>query len=285
MMRGLARMLGGFARRLATRLPNYEVRDRVLSFVGPAAMVALFGALAVPDPAGLLADHLVEQRRRLPRRTRRRGLLHHHVGHRHGQRGGPAGAGDRGGGNRTWCRRARDRLPPGALQRVRGPGDRGHAARCAWGRPGVGARDPGPPLLARHHGRAAAALRRLGTLGLRGVREPRQLPRVDLVPLTGLVAQLAGRAGRHDGLGRALPLREPAAESARGTALPVDGDPVPALHGPGIAHPLRRRSTAVGVDPADRGRSSRTGSAGWRRSTSRSSATSTSRGGTFRGGG
>jgi len=42
MMRGLARVLGGSARRLAPRLPNYEVRDRVLSFVGPAAMVMLF---------------------------------------------------------------------------------------------------------------------------------------------------------------------------------------------------------------------------------------------------
>ena len=29
--------------RLAPRLPNYEVRDRVLSFVGPGAIVALFG--------------------------------------------------------------------------------------------------------------------------------------------------------------------------------------------------------------------------------------------------
>jgi hypothetical protein len=43
MMRGLARVLGGSARRLAPRLPNYEVRDRVLSLVGPGAIVALFG--------------------------------------------------------------------------------------------------------------------------------------------------------------------------------------------------------------------------------------------------
>jgi hypothetical protein len=41
-MRGLARVLGGSARRIAPRLPTYEVRDRVLSFVGPAAMVTLF---------------------------------------------------------------------------------------------------------------------------------------------------------------------------------------------------------------------------------------------------
>jgi len=43
MMRGLARVLGGSARWLAPRLPNYELRDRVLSFVGPGATVALFG--------------------------------------------------------------------------------------------------------------------------------------------------------------------------------------------------------------------------------------------------
>jgi hypothetical protein len=43
MMRGLARTLGGMARSVAPRLPNYELRDRVLSFVGPGAVVALFG--------------------------------------------------------------------------------------------------------------------------------------------------------------------------------------------------------------------------------------------------
>ncbi len=43
MMRGLARTLGGAVRLVAPRLPTYEVRDRVLSFVGPAAMVGLFG--------------------------------------------------------------------------------------------------------------------------------------------------------------------------------------------------------------------------------------------------
>ncbi len=41
--RGLARMLGGTARLLAPRLPTYEVRDRVLSLVGPATMVLIFG--------------------------------------------------------------------------------------------------------------------------------------------------------------------------------------------------------------------------------------------------
>jgi hypothetical protein len=41
-MRMLARILGGSARRIAPKLPDYEARDRVLSFVGPAAMVALF---------------------------------------------------------------------------------------------------------------------------------------------------------------------------------------------------------------------------------------------------
>ena len=43
MMRGLARILGGTARSIAPRLPNYDLRDRVLSFVGPGAVVAVFG--------------------------------------------------------------------------------------------------------------------------------------------------------------------------------------------------------------------------------------------------
>ncbi len=41
-MRALARALGGTARGIAPKLRDYEARDRVLSFVGPAAMVFLF---------------------------------------------------------------------------------------------------------------------------------------------------------------------------------------------------------------------------------------------------
>jgi hypothetical protein len=41
-MRMLARVLGGSARAVAPKLPDYEARDRVLSFVGPSAMVLLF---------------------------------------------------------------------------------------------------------------------------------------------------------------------------------------------------------------------------------------------------
>ena len=41
-VRGLARALGRAARWVSPRLPTYELRDRVLSFVGPAAMVLLF---------------------------------------------------------------------------------------------------------------------------------------------------------------------------------------------------------------------------------------------------
>jgi hypothetical protein len=42
LIRGLARMFGGAGRRIAPRLPTYELRDRILSYVGPAAMVLLF---------------------------------------------------------------------------------------------------------------------------------------------------------------------------------------------------------------------------------------------------
>ena len=40
---GVAKVIGGTARSISPRLPTYELRDRVLSFVGPASMVSLFG--------------------------------------------------------------------------------------------------------------------------------------------------------------------------------------------------------------------------------------------------
>jgi hypothetical protein len=41
-MRTVARVLGGTVRRILPHLPNYEARDRLMSYVGPAAMVVLF---------------------------------------------------------------------------------------------------------------------------------------------------------------------------------------------------------------------------------------------------
>jgi hypothetical protein len=41
-MRAVARVIGGSVRQVLPRLPSYEVRDRVMSFVGPAAMISLF---------------------------------------------------------------------------------------------------------------------------------------------------------------------------------------------------------------------------------------------------
>src|SRR6185312_13749802 len=41
-MRTVARFMSGGARRVLPRLPNYEARGRLMSFVGPAAMVILF---------------------------------------------------------------------------------------------------------------------------------------------------------------------------------------------------------------------------------------------------
>ncbi len=41
-MRSIAKVLGGLARKVLPHLPTYEIRDRVMSYVGPAAMVALF---------------------------------------------------------------------------------------------------------------------------------------------------------------------------------------------------------------------------------------------------
>jgi hypothetical protein len=42
LMRSISRVLGGTARAILPRLPTYELRDRVMSLVGPAAMVVLF---------------------------------------------------------------------------------------------------------------------------------------------------------------------------------------------------------------------------------------------------
>ena len=41
-MRVIARVLSGSGRRLVPRLPTYELRDRLMSFTGPAAMILLF---------------------------------------------------------------------------------------------------------------------------------------------------------------------------------------------------------------------------------------------------
>jgi hypothetical protein len=41
-MRSVALVIGGTVRRVLPRLPTYEVRDRLMSFVGPAAMITLF---------------------------------------------------------------------------------------------------------------------------------------------------------------------------------------------------------------------------------------------------
>jgi hypothetical protein len=41
-MRTVALVIGGTVRRILPRLPTYEVRDRMMSFVGPAAMITLF---------------------------------------------------------------------------------------------------------------------------------------------------------------------------------------------------------------------------------------------------
>jgi hypothetical protein len=41
-MRTVARVIGANARRILPHLPTYEVRDRLMAFVGPVAMIALF---------------------------------------------------------------------------------------------------------------------------------------------------------------------------------------------------------------------------------------------------
>ncbi len=121
-MRGLARFLSGSARRLAPRLPNYEVRDRVLSFVGPGAVVALFGVWICLILFGFslliwwdLGVNFLEAVGIAGSSVTTLGIA--------ASSGAGADPGDPGRRQRPRRRRPRDRLPPGALQRVRHPGD------------------------------------------------------------------------------------------------------------------------------------------------------------------
>jgi len=43
LQKAIGRLIGGSARFVVPRLPTYEAKDRLLSFVGPATMVSLFG--------------------------------------------------------------------------------------------------------------------------------------------------------------------------------------------------------------------------------------------------
>ena len=82
--RGLARVFGGVVKKISPKLPSYEVRDRVLSFVGPSAMVTLFviwlGLLIVGFALVIWWDAGVD----FCVRPGRRRLVGVHPRHRHG---------------------------------------------------------------------------------------------------------------------------------------------------------------------------------------------------------
>ena len=179
MMRGLARTLGGSARRLAPRLPDLRDAGPPPLLRRPGAVVVLFviwlclillgfslivwwdSGLDFLDAVGMAGSSVTTL-----------GIAPGHAGPvRRRSRSSAAGIGLR-------RRRPRDRLPPGALHRVRHPRDRGHAARA----PRAGTPAWGPEILARHHwldtmDELPPLYARLGALGLRGVGEPRELPR------------------------------------------------------------------------------------------------------------
>ena len=171
-------------------------------------------ALAGPDPARLLPDHLVEQRCQLPRRPGRRRLLGDHAW------ASRRPAGPARGPSRSWgpasasvSSRSRSRTSPRSTARSPPGRPRSHCSSARGGTPAWG-----PEILARHYW--LDTMDELPPLyadwerWASAVSESHaNYPGLDLVPLAGLVAQLAGRAGRHDGLGRALPLREPAVDA------------------------------------------------------------------------
>jgi hypothetical protein len=51
-VRTLAKLIGGTARHIVPRLPNYETRDRLMSLIGPAAMIILFVLWSAPSCSG-----------------------------------------------------------------------------------------------------------------------------------------------------------------------------------------------------------------------------------------
>jgi hypothetical protein len=167
--RAVARALGKTTRRLLPHLPSYAVRDRVMAFVGPVAMLTLFvvwlGALVVgfglvtwwPSGESLGAALGIG------------GSSVFTLGIVTGHGSGP---------------RAIEIIAAGvgllvvALEIAYLP-----ALYAA-----LGSRDPGPPPGAGQPQRASPALRRLGALGRRGLRESHQLSRAHLVPFAGAFA-------------------------------------------------------------------------------------------------
>ena len=245
-MRMLARTLGGSARRIAPKLPDYETRDRVLSFVGPAAMVLLFviwlclivlgvaligwyaAGVDFATALGIAGSSVFTL-----------GIVSSRPGRAAGGRGP----------------RRRHRLLVVALEIAYLPALynqfstretevtllEARSGNPAWG-PEILARahwldtmDELPPLYSDWERWAAAVSESHANYpGLIWFRSPVSSP------------QLAGRPRRHDGLGGAVPRRQPGADAAPGPAVPLHGDQVPPLHGPGAAHPLRRRSAPDG---------------------------------------
>ena len=141
----LARTMSASARRLTPRLPNFAARDRLLSFVGPAAVVSQFVLWLCLILLGLALIIWWNSGVDFPAAVGIAGSSVFTLGIATAPGRRPAHARDRCRRPRLRGHRAGDRLPAGAVQRVRHPGDGGDPARRPAGTPAWG-----PEILARH---------------------------------------------------------------------------------------------------------------------------------------
>ena len=245
-----ARILSALARQILPRLPNFESRDRMLSLVGPAAVVSLFilwlflillslalviwwnSGVDFPDALGISGSSLFT------------------LGAVTAPGAGPrileiVAAGLGFGVIALEIAYLPALYSAFATRETEVTLLAARAGTPAWG-PEILARhfwldtmDELPPLYSDWERWASAVSESHANYpGLVWFRSP-------VSTRSWLVA-----LGRHDGLRGPVPLRQPGADAAPGPALPLHGDQVHAVHGECVAHPLRDRSAPHVGHPA-----------------------------------
>ncbi len=248
-MRMLARFLGGSARAISPKLPNYETRDRVLSFVGPAAMVFLFVTWLCLIVLGVALIEWWSAGVNFLTALGIAGSSVFTLGIVSSRDAGPRAVEVIAAGIGLLVVALEIAYLPALYNQFSTRETEvtlleARSGNPAWG-PEVLARaywldtmGELPPLYADWERWAAAVSESHANYpALIWFRSPVST-RSWLVALDG-----------HDGLGCALPRGEPVADTAPGAPLPLHGDQLSALHGPRAADPLRRRPAADGWYP------------------------------------
>ena len=270
---------------VAPRLPNYETRDRVLSFVGPAAMVFLFVLWLCFIVLGVALIEWYAAGVDFATALGISGSSVFTLGIVSSGHAGPRVVEVVAAGIGLLVVALEIAYLPTLYTQFSTRETEVTLLEARSGNPAWG-----PEILARHHWLDTMdELPPLYSDWERWAAEVSEshanYPGLHLVPLAGLDPQLARRPGGHDGLGGAVPRRQPFADAAPGSPLPLHGDQLPALHGARAAHPLRRRPAPDGQRAPVAPRSSTRVSAGSSRSTSPPSERPTTPGGTSRAGG